>query len=300
VTGTLLVLIKLSVAGLILAIGMGSTLRDLLYLWRRPGLLLRSLLAMYVAVPLVALLVARSLTLPTPVEVAILVLAISAGAPLLPRKLIHLGNDAYVFSLVVTSSLLAIVTIPAWLTVLAPLHGRTAELTAGDVAGVVVPSFLAPLVLGMVVRWLAPEASERIADRLLAVVGVIFTLCALALLVTNLGLLLAAGWTAISTLAGLSLAALVIGHVLGGPDPEDRTALAVCCATRHVGLAVLVAAAVPGPRTAVLVAAYIVASAVVCIPYVQWRRRVSTTMSEVGTNGALEPDAEGKREGERR
>ena len=273
-------------AGLILAIGMGSTLRDLLYLWRRPGLLLRSLLAMYVAVPLVALLVARSLALPAPVEVAILVLAISAGAPLLPRKLIKLGNDAYVFSLVVTSSLLAIVTIPAWLTVLAPLHGRSAELTAGDVAGVVVPSFLAPLAVGMAVRWLAPEASERIADRLLAVVGVIFTLCALALLVTNFGLLLAAGWTAISTLAGLSLAALVIGHVLGGPDPEDRTALAVCCATRHVGLAVLVAAAVPGPRTAVLVAAYIVASAVVCIPYVQWRRRVSGTMSEVGTNGA--------------
>jgi BASS family bile acid:Na+ symporter len=229
---------------------------------------------MYLVVPLVALLVARSLELPVPVEVAILVLAISAGAPLLPRKLIHLGRDAYVFSLVVTSSLLAIVTVPAWLTVLAPLHGRSADLTPADVAAVVVPSFLAPLALGMLVRWLAPTFSERLADRLLAVVGVIFTLCALALLITNFQLLLAAGWTAILILAGLSLCALAIGHVLGGPDPEDRTALAVCCATRHIGLAVLVAAAVPGPRTAVLVAAYIVASAVVSIPYVQWRRRV--------------------------
>jgi BASS family bile acid:Na+ symporter len=169
---------------------------------------------------------------------------------------------------------------------LAPLHGRSAELTAGDVAAVVVPSFLAPLALGMVVRWLAPEASERIADRLLAVVGVIFTLCALALLVIDFGLVLAAGWTAIATLAGLSLAALVIGHLLGGPDPENRTALAICCATRHVGLAVLVAAAVPGLRTAVLVAAYVVASAVVCIPYIGWRRRGSGTTSEVGTNSA--------------
>jgi hypothetical protein len=43
-TATLLLLLKLSVAGLILAIGMGSTLRDLLYLWHQPGLLLRSLL----------------------------------------------------------------------------------------------------------------------------------------------------------------------------------------------------------------------------------------------------------------
>jgi bile acid:Na+ symporter, BASS family len=151
----------------------------------------------------------------------------------------------------------------------------------------------------MVVRWLAPEASERIADRLLAVVGVIFTLCALALLATHLGLVLAAGWTAIATFAGLSLAALVIGHVLGGPDPEDRTALAVCCATRHVGLAVLVAAAVPGPRTAVLVAAYIVASAVVCIPYVQWRRRASGTVREVGTKAPHEAATSQRREGER-
>ena len=284
-TTTLLLLLKLSVAGLIFAIGMGSTLRDLLYLWRRPGLLLRSLLAMYVAVPLVALLVARALTLPTPVEVAILVLAISAGAPLLPRKLVHIGADAYVLSLVVTSSLLAIVTIPVWITVLAPLYGRSAELTAGDVAGVVIPSFLAPLALGMVVRGLAPAASERIADPLLTVVGVAFTLCALALLVTNFGLLFAAGWTAILTLAGLSLCALAIGHVFGGPDPEDRTALAVCCATRHNGLAVLVAAAVPGPRTAVLVAAYIVASALVSIPYVQWRRHGSGTASETSTGG---------------
>jgi predicted Na+-dependent transporter len=285
-TGTLLLLLKFSVAGLILAIGMGSTLRDLLYLWRRPGLLLRSLLAMYVAVPLVALLVAKTLSLPAGIEVAILVLAISAGAPLLPRKLVHLGTDGYVFSLVVTSSLLAIVTIPVWLIVLAPLYGRSAELTAGDVAGVVVPSFLAPLALGMVVRWLAPAATERIADRVLAVVGVVFTLCALTLLVMNFGLLFAAGWTAILTLAGLSLCALAIGHVLGGPDPEDRTALAVCCASRHVGLAVLVAAAVPGPGTAVLVAAYIVASALVSIPYVLWRRHGIGTASETSVGGA--------------
>jgi BASS family bile acid:Na+ symporter len=284
-TSVLLLLLKLSVAGLILAIGMGSTLRDLLYLWHRPGLLLRSLLAMYVVVPLAALLVAWSLPLPAGVDVAILVLAISAGAPLLPRKLIHLGRDAYVFSLVVTSSLLAIVTLPAWLTVLAPLHGRSAELGPAEVAAVVVPSFLAPLALGMAVRWLAPEASERLADRLLAIVGAVFTLCALALLVANFDLLRQAGWAAVLTLAGLTLCALAIGHLLGGPDPEDRTALAVCCATRHVGLAVLVAAAVPGPRTAVLVAAYIVASAVVCIPYVQWRRRTGGRAGEIGRAG---------------
>src|SRR5271165_6755745 len=49
------------------------------------------------------------------VEIALLVLAVSAGAPLLPRKLMKIGDGAYIFSLVVTSSLLAILVVPAWL-----------------------------------------------------------------------------------------------------------------------------------------------------------------------------------------
>jgi bile acid:Na+ symporter, BASS family len=287
-TATLLLLLKLSVAALIFAIGMDSAFRDLLYLWRRPGLLLRSLLAMYVVMPLVALLIVKALTLPAGVQVAVLVLAISAGAPLLPRKLIHLGSDTYVFSLVVTSSLLAIVTVPAWLAVLAPLYGRTAELHPIDVATVVAKSFLGPLALGMLLRWLAPGLSERLADRLLTIVGIVFTLCGVTLLATHYDLLLNAGWPALLTLGGLTFCALAVGHFLGGPEPDNCTALAVSCATRHVGIAILVATAVPGPRTAALVAAYIVASAVVSIPYVQWRKR--TTAKAIGT-AVQRPDA---------
>jgi len=41
------------------------------------------------------------------------VLAVSAGAPLLPRKLMKIGDGAYIFSLALTSSLLAILLVPA-------------------------------------------------------------------------------------------------------------------------------------------------------------------------------------------
>ena len=118
-TATLLLLLKISVGIIILAIGMDSTPRDMAYLWQRPRLLLRSLLAMYVLVPLAALALVKALTLAPGVEVGLLVLAVSAGAPLLPRKLLHIGDGAYIFSLVVTSSLLAIILVPAWLAVLA-------------------------------------------------------------------------------------------------------------------------------------------------------------------------------------
>lgn len=81
-------------------------------------LLLRSVIATYLLAPLLALTLMAVLPTSSSIDVALLVIAIAAGAPLLPRKLMGADNDADVFSLVVTSSLLAVVTVPAWLAAL--------------------------------------------------------------------------------------------------------------------------------------------------------------------------------------
>ncbi len=271
----LLLILKVTVMAVILAIGMDSTREDLTYLLRRPGLLVRSVLAMYVVVPLVALLFVKLLVLPPGVEVALLVLAVSAGGLMLPRKLMGVGDGSYVFSLVVLSSLLAIVTVPAWLALFGPLFGDTTELLPIEVARVIGRVFLLPLVVGMLVHWLIPEISSRMSEKLLKIGGGVFVLCILVLLATNGSLILEAGWPALLTLAAMILVAMTVGHILGGPHPDNRTVLAISCATRHAGLVVLVAVSVPGPRTAALVGAYFVASAAVTIPYLRWRRRVS-------------------------
>ena len=274
-TAYLLLALKASIALLIFALGLGSRLRDFSYLTQRPAVMLRSLLAMYVVVPLLALAAVRLLRLPAGIEIALLVLAISAGAPLVPRKLMRLGNEEYVFSLVVISSLLAIVTVPVWLTVLEPQFPRLEAGDPGTVAIVLGKSFLLPLLLGMAGRWLLRGASDRVSDALLNAVGVVFSACALTLLATHWQLIAAiVGWPLLA-LGGFTLAALGVGHLMGGPDPNDRTALAVTCATRHVGVAMVIAAATPGPRTVVLIVAYMLASALVIIPYMKWRGRVT-------------------------
>ena len=138
-----------------------------------------------------------------------------------------LGNNAYVFSLLVTSSLLAVVVVPLWVAALGPLFGRESAVEPAAVA----------LLLGK-----AP-------------------------------LLLEIGWRPPAALAILTAAALAVGHVLGGPAREDRTALAVCCATRHVGIAMLAASVAPNPRTVAFVLAYVLASAAVSAAYLAWRGR---------------------------
>ena len=271
-TEALLLLLKLSVGALILAIGMGSTFSDLTYLWKRPGLLLRSLLAMYVLVPLAAFLLVKFLPIAPGVKAALLVLAVSAGAPLLPKKLGAFRSDAYVFSLVVTSSLLAIALVPAWVAVLGEHFEVATDLTPGTVAIAVAKAFLAPLAIGMAIRALWPKLGERFSDKILTVAGLLLAACGLVLLVTHWQLFTQMGWVGVSAVIVLMLIALAIGHLLGGPSPDDRTALAIACATRHIGIAVLVATAFRGPRTAVLIAGYVVCSALVSIPYLRWRR----------------------------
>jgi BASS family bile acid:Na+ symporter len=274
-TTTLLIVLKLSVTALLFAIGLGSTPADLTYLWRRPAQLLRALLAMYVVVPVAALVLVKTLPLPPAVEAAILVLAISAGAPLLPRKLMKLGREGYIFSLVVTSSLLAVATVPAWLAVLGPLFGREASVAPRTVAVLVAKAFLAPLLLGMLLRRPLTSQADRLSEWILGGAGAVLALAGIALLVLHARLLVEVGWVPLLSLAGLTVVALAIGHALGGPDPGDRTALAISCATRNIGIAMLAATTKPGLRTLALVLTYVLAAALVSILYLKWRGRVA-------------------------
>src|SRR5262249_52023747 len=83
-------------------------------------------------------------------------------------------------------------------------------------------------------------------------------------------MLLELGWASLLALAVMAVVALAIGHLMGGPDPADRKALAVSCATRHVGIAMLAASSMQGPRITTLVFAYLVLAAIVTVPYLKW------------------------------
>src|SRR5581483_10790643 len=84
---------------------------------------------------------------------------------------------------------------------------------------------------------------------------------------------------------------LAVGHLLGGPDPADRTVLALCTATRHPGIAIVIATTMASEPTLALgaVLLFVIVNAVVSAPYVAWRRRALA--KHKGTTGDAEPDA---------
>jgi BASS family bile acid:Na+ symporter len=79
--------------------------------------------------------------------------------------------------------------------------------------------------------------------------------------------------------AAVVLFGLLAGHVLGGPDPGNRGALASATVTRHPAIAmVLASGAFPEHQTAVLgaVVLYLIAALVVTIPYERWRESIAS------------------------
>lgn len=273
VTETLMILLKVSVVALIACVGAGTSPSELTYLWRRPGLLLRSLAAMYLLVPLFAFGLVLIIPIERGVKAAMLVLAVSAGAPLLPKRLKKLNSQEYIFSLLITSSLVAIVAVPLWTTLLGAYFDVTVELSESKVLSDIAKTILLPIMIGMGLRAIFPVWSERLSDRVITIAGVVLAASGIILLVIHREHLVGLTWQGVLALVGLLVFALFIGQLLGGPNRDDRTALAIACATRHVGVALIVATEFVGVRTVVLVVAYFVTAFIVSSIYLTWRRR---------------------------
>jgi bile acid:Na+ symporter, BASS family len=284
--GLIRLVLTASILLLVFALGLRANLEHATYLFRRPARLLRGFLAMAVAVPVMAAALAALVHLDPAVEIALLLMAVSPIPPILPAKLLDLGGRSrYVFGLLVAASLIAIVVVPLAIEVLGWVFRREAHIGAGVVARVVGVTVLLPLATGLVVRRVAPLAAERVAPGISRIGNV--------LLLTGLVTVLLFMAPAIVTLIGngtiLIIAAIVgtgllAGHWLGGPDPDDRTALAIASSTRHPGVALAIARLNFPEETRVPAAIFLflLVNALVTLPYGVWRRRERTARAVDG------------------
>jgi bile acid:Na+ symporter, BASS family len=273
--------LKISVVAIVFAIGLHARPADLLFLVKRPGQLARSLLSMTVLMPLVAFALVRAMSLPHPVAIMLVALSLAPVPPLLPRRQAKAhGHAAYSISLLVAAGLVSLVWIPLAIEVDQRLFGVPLGVPLTAVAMLVGMTILGPLAVGIVVGLLAPGLAARIAQ-ILSILGML-------LLVAASGVILASQWRLMGDLIGdgtllamalFIIAGLTIGHLLGGPDPDDRTVLAMATASRHPAIALAIAHInFPGEKaviTAVLL--FLIANVVICAPYVAWRKRAGAT-----------------------
>lgn len=270
--------LPISLACMVLALGTRCALSDCVYLFRQPGLLVRSVLAMNVALPIIAMAIATHTRLHPDVKIALIALAVSPVPPILPpRQLKLVTHESYVYGLLVATSAVSILLVPMTMALLGNVLGRELAVAPLLIARTVLVSVLAPLALGMLIRYLWPRFALRVAPLVSALASIV--------LLASLALILVAGWRAFAALVGdgtllvfavVALLGLAIGHMFSGPDPDNRTVLALACASRHPGVAIAIGAALfPSQK---LVAAAVLLSllvgTVISVPYTAWRQRV--------------------------
>jgi bile acid:Na+ symporter, BASS family len=267
---------QVSILCTVFGFGLKATREDLLYVIRRPGLLARSLLAVFVIMPVFAVALARTFDFQREVEIALIALAISPVPPLLPKKEIKFGGHAaFGLGLMACLATLSMVAVPAAVEILGRFSGRPLSMAPGAVAAVVLEKALLPLAAGMVVRAVLPAIAERLEKPVALVGKVLLPVATLVLLAITLP----AVWALIGDGTVLAIgifivAGLGIGHVLGGPDPDHSIVLAVSTANRHPGIALAIASAnFPDQRFGGAIVLYLIMNAVAAVLYDVWAQR---------------------------
>lgn len=248
-----------------------------------PLVIARSLLCALVGVPAVAVAVTAVFDLQRAATAGILLMAIAPGAPLGLRRALDAGAERhFAAALHVTLALLAVVSMPLSIAVLNHLYAGQASVAPGDVARQVFVAQLLPLALGVVVRRVAPRfalaAQPLVQHVALALLGALLV----AAVLETWDPTIRAGVGVGGAIALVTVAALALGHWAGGPLPATRTTVAIDCAVRNPGLALLVATlnhAAPEVTSTIL--AYIVVSMLTTLPFVAWRRRAARRSAAV-------------------
>src|SRR5262245_48681196 len=112
-TKLIIAVIQISMILTVFCVALNASPRDITYLLRKPGLLVRSLLAMNVIMPVFAAVIALAFRLHPALEMALVVLALSPVPPILPGKQLKAGgNFSYVVGLLAIAALVSIVFIP--------------------------------------------------------------------------------------------------------------------------------------------------------------------------------------------
>jgi BASS family bile acid:Na+ symporter len=270
--------INVSLALMVFSVALSSGTARADAILRRPGLAARSFAAMFVVMPLVAVLIAKYSGLDRALLVTLLLVALSPIPPILPSKQLKTGGDPdYVFGLLAIAALGAILVVPGGVALIGRAFGRELEVPWAVAARVVALSLLAPVVLGLAAARLAPGFA-RAVGRPAAVAGLVLLVAACVPLFYAAGGAIAGamrGFTVVALVAFVAIG-LAVGHVLGGPEAGHRTTLALATATRHPGVALAVMGAINPDDTSVgpVVLLYLVVSIVATAPYVAWRKRV--------------------------
>jgi len=230
--------------------GLEVTAQEVLATMRDGGLVIRCLLANILLMPILAVALTSFFHLPDHIAIGVLLMASAPGVPVLPNIVrAAKGNMAFAVGLMLDLQVTSLVSTPVTLKLLLPAESAVKVPVLHTIATLVL-FVLVPLAMGMTVKRLSKPLGDILQKpvRALSIVGLVGMV--LLVMLPHLDVLVGEGGGVLSTILILTVAAWVIGWVLGGPDRGIRKVMMLGTSLRNVGLSVLIAAQ-SFPRTAV-------------------------------------------------
>lgn len=268
---------KLSLFALMFSIGLHWTIADVVWLWKQPSLLLRSLFSVFIAVLVFGILALFIPGLSVPERIGIGAMMVCPGAPMIPFKSLKAGgNVQFVASLQFIVCVLAIFSIPLIAVIMARFYPNQAWLSPDEIAKQIFFSQVLPMGLGVLIAQYLPKVADDLIEPMTQIGKFLLLLLVIVLLVISLDKVINAGFSAYLAMGSIAIASLACGHFLGGSHIENQIVLAYATVTRSVGLALLLVTLnfpnldyVKGGIINTMIT-YALIAAIVSIPYTAW------------------------------
>jgi BASS family bile acid:Na+ symporter len=240
---------------------------------------MRSLVAMNILAPIIAVMVCRTFSLHPAVIVALVTLSVAPVGALFSQSMLPLvapGRGSYAHGLFFASTVFSVILTPLAVEVIQAIFGGDVHVKPLTIAQVVIGSVLVPLGIGLAVgRWW-PAAKQWIGtiQKVSSLTLLACFIVILALTWSSMGSVIREG--TLTAIAILALLGIAVGHFLGGPEEDDRTVLAFATVSRHPGVAIAVANLTDQPLAPIGVLLAVIVSEIVAVPYKKWRQRLRT------------------------
>ena len=237
--------VTVAVIEMMVTVGLGVAVADVMAVVRDGRLLTRAALANYVCVPAATAVLLMIFGAHPMVAAGFLVLALCPGAPFgPPMAVLAGGNEAlsvgWMTILAVTSAVIA----PASLYLLLPWVAGTQAMTVDAVyrmMGTLIGIQLLPLSVGLGIRHFRPGMADRILGPALRLGKVLNVIAIVLVVAAYYDLLLEVRLKGLMGMLILLMVSLAAGWFLGGRSVEHRKTLALTTSLRNVGVGLVIA-----------------------------------------------------------
>jgi BASS family bile acid:Na+ symporter len=239
-------LISLTVMMTLFVMGLGMTFKEAFYLWREPKKLIITLLSamVFVVISGVVLLYAfeaLGVAIPIDIQIAILLLAGAAGSAMVPPIAAQAGASlTEAVSAMVTVVIATVITEPIVVALFMP---PSVEVSAGDIAMVVLRSILLPLLIGLAIRTRWVRLANLITDPLGKIAGPMLKVVVILIIIKDLGTMWDFGMWNLLIMALFVAVWIGVGYLMGGIGGDSlpaRITMSTITAWRNGAVVMLV------------------------------------------------------------